>query len=177
MGHAIPHGDHGDIPGSVCQCTHRGSCAVLLHGLECVWAYLWVKAKRIWLLTMCFSSALSFSVLFPLVLNYSHHDRFLPPSVGCYVVLDSIRIALFAFFISLSPPCSWLFVFSSCVASKGCLKRNYPIQMKGNIAFGRSNWSLSRTDSKLWIRWRFLSLLFFLFYFFLSFFPPPCVCS
>lgn len=143
---SVPHGmDMQFLMGiwekslEVCVSAHTGSCAVLLRGLAWVWAHLCVKAKSISLLTMWFSSGLSFSVLFPLVPNYSHHDWFLPPRVGCSVVLDAIHITLFAFFISLSPPCSWLFVFLSCVASKGCLKRNYPIQMNGNVAFGRFN--------------------------------------
>lgn len=47
--------------------------------------------------------------------------------------------------------------------------------MKGNVAFGTSSWSLSRTDSKLWISWRFLSLFFFLFTFTCLFFPSLCI--
>lgn len=44
------------------------------------------------------NSVLSFSSVLPLMLNYSHQCWALPPSVGCCVVLDSIHIALFAFF-------------------------------------------------------------------------------
>lgn len=156
---------HMALQANVCANAkeHSSLCSVcMLGGKE-------VKA-RISLLITCYSSVLYFSSVFPLVLISSHHHWALPPSVGCWSVLDSTHIELFALFFFSFPPYSWLFVFSSFMASKGRLSSNYSIQMKGNVAFGRSSRSLSRSDTKLWISWRFFSSLFF--FFFWLFFSP-----
>lgn len=53
----------------------------------------------------------------------------------CYVVLESLHcLPSFPF-----PAFSGLFVFTSCVASKGSLNGNYTISMKGTVAFRRLN--------------------------------------
>lgn len=151
---------------------HSSLCSVCVLGGKEVKA--WIS-----LLVTCYSFVLSFSSVFPLVLIYSHHHWALPPRVGCWSVLDATHTELFAlffFFFFSFPPYSWLFVFSSFMASKGRLNSNYSIQMKGNVAFGRSSRSLSRSDTKLWISWRFfssLSFLFFLAFIFSLYFPNP----
>lgn len=132
------------------------SCALLLHGSECVCAYLavcvctlgskCVKARRIWLLTTRFSSALSFSTLFPFVLNYSHHHRSLPPSVGHCVVLVSMHIALFAFIFFPFP--SLLMVV--CFLFMCGIKRPFEQQLSNLNERGCCLWKIQQKPEQNW---------------------------
>lgn len=97
----VPHGYRGYVPTTVCKGAFLW---LLLHGSECLCAHL-ARCVCVCWETSCESkdlgthnSVLSFSSVLPLMLNYSHQCWALPPSVGCCVVLDSIHIALFAFF-------------------------------------------------------------------------------
>lgn len=92
-----PRGDRGYVPTAVCKWAFLW---LLLRGSErvCTPCSAWeASCESKDLVTR--NAVLSFSGVFPLVLDYSHQCWALPPSVGCCAVLDSIHIALFAFFL------------------------------------------------------------------------------
>ena len=136
----VPHGDRGYVPTAVCKRALLCSCCMALHASVhtllgvCV---LGASCESKDLVTH--NAVLSFSSVFPLVLNYRHQCRALPPSVGCCVVLDSIHIALFAFFflfLSLLMVVCFLFMCG--------IKRTFGQELPNLNERGRCFWKIQQ---------------------------------